>query len=417
MVSNVKVMRNLGIIFLIVLILGFLLLTISYMIPCENSFNQINHNGDDILHTPKASIATYDTTRNDMYTDKIILSQISYYNHNVSLIENAMGGYRTDPGNFSQYISGEGESTIHDYPRYWHGHLVIYKPIFYFLDYEGFKVLNLFAELILVISVLALMIERNLKNYCVPFLFSLFFIHLEVIGVSLQFSTVFNLMLLSLIILLKYKEFLFKDKRLLYYFLVVGMVTSYSDLLTYPLVTFAIPMIFCLLLEMDNNNLKDAILKIVLFAVVWTVGYAGMWACKWVISSFVLNKDVITMALNQLLFRVDPNSYGDFSRIDAVLKNVLVYKKRAYMIIFAFIGVYYVKRLISHRKNIKVNKVKRVVPLLIMAAAPFVWYFVACSHSYIHYWFTYRELLIFFLAIFCCAEYMIIDEMYNPNHT
>ena len=192
-------------------------------------------------------------------------------------------------------------------------------------------------------------------------------------------------MLLSLIILLKYKEFLFKDKRLLYYFLVVGMVTSYSDLLTYPLVTFAIPMIFCLLLEMDNNNLKDAILKIVLFAVVWTVGYAGMWACKWVISSFVLNKDVITMALNQLLFRVDPNSYGDFSRIDAVLKNVLVYKKRAYMIIFAFIGVYYVKRLISHRKNIKVNKVKRVVPLLIMAAAPFVWYFVACNHSYIHY--------------------------------
>ena len=246
MVSNVRVMRNLALIFFIVLILGFLLLTIAYMIPCENSFNHINNNAYDILHTPTVSIDTYNTTKNDMYTDKIILSQISYYNPNVSLIENAMGSYRTDPGNFSQYINGEGESTIHDHPQYWHGHLVIYKPIFYFLDYEGFKVLNLFVELTLIIFVLTLMIERNLKSYCLPFLFSLFFIHIEVIGVSLQYSTVFNLMLFSLIILLKYKEFLFKNKRLLYYFLVVGMVTSYSDLLTFPLITFAIPMIFFL---------------------------------------------------------------------------------------------------------------------------------------------------------------------------
>ena len=259
-----RTIRNLAIIFFIVLILGFSLLTISYMIPCDNAFNQINENSPDILDAYTFSIPTYNTTKGDMYTDKIILSQISYYNQNVSLIENAMGAYRTNPDTFSEYIEGD-ESTIHDHTQYWHGNLVIYKPIFYFLDYNGFKVLDLFLELVLIIFVLKLMIERNLKNYCVPLLLSLFLIHVEVIGLSLQYSTMFYIMLISIIILLKYKNFLFKENRLFYYFLVIGMASSYFDLLTYPLVSFGVPMIFYLLLN-DSSDLKDNFVKIVLFA-------------------------------------------------------------------------------------------------------------------------------------------------------
>ena len=406
-----KTTRNMVFIFFIVLVLGCLLLTLSYMIPSENAFNQINHNADDIQDISPCFIPTYDTTKYDMYTDKIILSQISYYNHNVSLIENAMGAYRTDPGNFSQYLDGD-ESSIHDHPQYWHGNMVVYKPIFYFLDYNGFKILDLFLELALIIFVLKLMIDRNLKNFCIPLILSLFLIHVEVIGTSLQYSPMLYITLISIIILLKYKEYLFKDNRLFYYFLVIGMATSYFDLLTYPLVSFAIPMIFYLLIEEDKNNLKDNFVKIVLFAVVWAIGYIGMWGCKWIIGSIILKEDVISIGLNKIFFRMNPNSYGEFSRFDAIMKNVLIYKKRGYFVIFALTAVYYVKRIIPSRKNINKVNLKHSIPLLIMASSPFIWYFVCCNHSYIHYWFTYRELWIFFFAILCVAEYLKKSENY-----
>lgn len=39
------------------------------------------------------------------------------------------------------------------------------------------------------------------------------------------------------------------------------------------------------------------------------------------------------------------------------------------------------------------------IHFLLIAIIPFVWYMVLANHSYVHYWFTYRELAIFIFAI------------------
>lgn len=376
-----------------------------YTVPSDNVYENIMVDSELFSgNLYPTIIPDYQTTQLDLYSDSIILSEVSYYNHNVSLIDNAMSNYGTREGHdFEKFANGD-ENVIHDYARYWHGNLVILKVLFFFFDYNAIKVLELFFELVMIGIIIKLMFENNLKNYIIPFILSLFFIHPEVIGLSVQFFAMFNIMLISVYILLKFKEKLFKNNNLLYYFLIVGMVANFFDLTTYPLITFGVPAVFYILLENDKKSLKRNMIRILLFGIVWSIGFIGMWISKWVISSIVLNENIIANALDQLMWRT---SSLEFSRFDAILSNVLIYKKRAYFAIIGLIGIYYIKRLINARKKISLINFKQVIPILFIALVPFIWYFVVSNHSYIHFWFTYRELLIFFFGMMCSLEYLL----------
>lgn len=387
-------------------ILGFLLMVMCYTVPTENAHDTVIENAP-FMEKKYDAIPFYNSTKYDVFSDAVYLSEVSFYNKNVSLVENAMNVYGAkDLTNFQTYASGD-ESVMGGYPRYWHGNLVILKPLFYFLDYSAVKVLELFFELVMFVIIVKLMIENNLKDYIIPFLFSIFLIHPEVIGINLQYWILFNIMLISVAVLLKFKEKLFKNNRLLYYFLIVGMSTNFLDILTFPLVTFGVPMIFCILLD-DDSSLKENLLKIISFGLIWIVGYAGMWVSKWIISSVLLNADVIGDALRKIFIRT---STVEYTRVDAILENLLVYKKKSYLIIFALIGVYYIRKLIPVIKNISRLDLNRVIPFMIMAILPFGWFFILSNHSYIHAFFTYRILLIFFFAIFCSLEYLCAKKI------
>jgi hypothetical protein len=318
-----------------------------------------------------------------------------------------MSSYGSVGTDFHKYIDGD-ESVMVEYARYWHGNLVVYKPLFELLDYDAIKILQLFFELIMIIAITKLMLESNLKNFIVPFLLSIFLIHPEVIGLCLQYATMFNIMLISVYILLKFKDYLFVKNRLIYYFFIIGIATSYFDLLTYPLISFGIPIIFYILLSEDKTDVKNMILKIILFGLIWSLGFIGMWLAKLIISSIILQKNIVENALNQFIFRT---STDNFSRLDALFDNLLIYKKRSYLIIAALIGIYYIKKLINFRENISLSKLKECTPLILISLIPFIWFIIVSNHSHIHYYFTYRELIIFFFAFLCILEYLIVDKI------
>ena len=72
------------------------------------------------------------------------------------------------------------------------------------------------------------------------------------------------------------------------------------------------------------------------------------------------------------------------------------FRRISYLIIFALIAIYYAKRFIDLKERISLGNLKGALPFLLVAMLPFVWYLFASNHSYIHFWFTYRELVIFF---------------------
>ena len=401
-----KKARNLVLLFLAVVLLGFISMIITYSLPIEKIHNRVVDNADISFPIYRTN-HKYETTSLDLYTDSIILGEIAYYKKDASLLDNAMSIYSSQGmDGFKAYVSGD-ESGVCEYARYWHGNLVVLKPLFYFLDYNSIKVLELFFQLLMIIVIIKLMKKNKIEKFIAPFLLSTFFIHPEVISLSFQFHAMYNLLLVSLVVLLKFKDFFFKNNRLIYYFLVIGMLTSFFDFLTYPAIIFGVPIIFYLMLEDKKKTLKDKIINIIKYGLLWSIGYLGMWFSKWVLASIILHHNVIEDAVNVIFFRTSDAKY---SRFGAIAQNVLIYKQRAYFVIILGILLYYFVRLIKNRKYLNKKKFINIIPLILISLIPFAWYFVMSNHSYIHYWMTYRELLIFWLAMFCGLELLTNNE-------
>ena len=63
----------------------------------------------------------------------------------------------------------------------------------------------------------------------------------------MQFSSVLYIFLIAMIVMLLFHEKL--KNKYGYFFLIIGMMTSFFDLLTYPVATFGIPIILFFILE------------------------------------------------------------------------------------------------------------------------------------------------------------------------
>lgn len=100
---------------------------------------------------------------------------------------------------------------------------------------------------------------------------------------SLQFSWVFYISIIGAMIVVKFRDQLSKAGRISLFFLVLGMFTSYFDLLTYPLFTWGIPMIWWIVMEEHKEGIKEQLQQVLFCGISWIFGYGGLWAGKWFI--------------------------------------------------------------------------------------------------------------------------------------
>lgn len=420
-----KTIRNLFLIFIIIVLLGFSSMVLIYTLPTDGAYQNLIDDSVEFAKAYPTATPNYptvlegdDSTMVDLFTDGIILSRSCYYNQNISLIENAMYVYGVSGYQIDNFSSGD-DSGIWAYTRYWHGNLVIMKPLYNLFDYSAIRIIGLFFEFVMVIAIMKQMLKNNLKNYIIPFLLSIFLINPLVIGITLQYSTMYILMLMSVWFLLKFKDKLFEKNNLLYYFLVIGMLTSFFDLLTYPLLSLGIPLIFYFLLKENQTTMKENLIKLLSFVLIWGIGFVGMWISKWIIVYVVLHRNILEDVMHQIMFRVSSvdNSGATLqnSRLSGLILNLSIYCKRAYLMIFSLIGLYYIKKFIKSKNNINFSN-KTIIPLVIISLMPFVWYLLVNNHSSIHYFFTYRTLMIFFFGLMCIFELLLLKSKPNDNN-
>lgn len=81
------------------------------------------------------------------------------------------------------------------------------------------------------------------------------------------------------------------------FFVVVGAMTSYLDLLTFPLISLGIPLVLWLTLN-DSQSIWKNICRIFLLSLSWAIGYVGMWVLKWGIGSIIIGENVVQNALS-----------------------------------------------------------------------------------------------------------------------
>lgn len=296
---------------------------------------------------------------------------------------------------------------MRNYPRYWHGYIAIIRPLFYFINYLDFRVLNCFIQLLLVFG-LAFTIWKHTsdKRYVLAFFTSYALLMPLALPFSMQYSWVFYIAFGGSLLAMQKNKSMLEKSRYLYFFLIMGMLTSFFDLLTYPLAAWGFPLIWWIVSCGNAMDGKERMKKIILSGLGWIAGYGGFWFLKWVIATPILGYNVITHAISEVFYRVgEVDEYAKgllqaYDRWEVFYTNWRHYEYTVYgVILVAWIlwAVYH-----SFREGWRVQ-CKSGALFLIMGSSV-VWYFVLSNHTTIHHFFTYR---IFGVSILALLVYLL----------
>lgn len=326
----------------------------------------------------RLNLADRDATELDNFTDRIMVTKA---------VENADGPFK--------------RAMVPTYARYWQAYLVFLKPLLVFVSIGSIRFLYSIVLLVLMFMVFNKL--NALFGVKVAALFGLILIGIRyyIFPLSMQFSNVFIILFIALLILLRNLKLAESLKFRLVYFLVLGGVTNFVDFLTVPLLTYIIPLSVYLYTVIDTNQktvgrVKEFLKTSLTAGVAWLVGYAGTWVSKWLISSLVLHKNVISDAIVQILFRTEGDKEYPVNHWLTIVANLkLMFTPNYIALLIILVSVFVVSQMLLKKWSCLQIKWE----LLIVSILPFVWYLVLANHSQIHAWFTYRLLAGFVFAV------------------
>ena len=386
---------------LLSILAGILLMTCVYILPTGRMLTQADRSlpifeneGTSFCWAPEEKSA-----RLDGFTDAIMM-QIAVYIRDADPLKAAMQNDRMeftegklDPaGSLKQYVYGDRSGYVVDYARYWHGYLLFLKPLLLFFSLSDIRMMNAALQLILAAGVLLLAFRKRGLRLALPMGLALLVINPVSTALSMQFSSIYYLTLLGLLIMLLTESW---DRSWGYQvFLFLGIGTAFFDFLTYP----ACAVGTCLTLQalMSRADGKTRLLKTVGSGAAWAFGYGGMWSGKSLAASLITGNSVMRDAVEQARFRsvgeVAAAEGGVNATFGAVLGRNLgvLANPAAAVIVLALLGLL-VWLLVTKRCRFALERAS-LLSLAIAFAVPFAWYFLLRNHSLVHCWMTYRNL-------------------------
>lgn len=311
-----------------------------------------------------------------------------------------------------QAAAAGSKTKITPYARYWHGYLVVLRPLLEFFTYPQLRGLNMWGLLLLFGATLALLWRRLGKKAAFAFFCAMTAVSFYIVPMNFEFSPVFYLAMLAMLAILLTGDH-FTGAGAVYFFFVVGALTSYFDFLTAPLLTLCLPVFVCLILRQKKPAAKNT-LFILKNSCTWFAGYGLLWATKWVIASLILRQNVVSNALADILFRTGGNDQYPLNRGLMLQRNVhaLLYNPAVNDFAILFAAVCILLFLFFPKSK---RELLGALPFLLMAAYPYIWYMMAANHSEIHYYFTYREQAVTVICLVYILMYCIDFRKIYPK--
>lgn len=332
------------------------------------------------------------------------------------------GGYTV--GELGWYLSDSNSYyyDVENYARYWHGYLVVLKPLLLIFTYAQIRWINVVCMALLFVLLLRNLARRsdgkNLALLCYTILFTVPIL----LPFCMQFCTTTYVCLGAMLFVtrgkpgassmsgdslltvekfngltgqsmtrkIKYIPLTLEASRSAWLFFSIGIATAYFDFLTFPLMALGLPLVY-LLNHSEEYDWRKKVGYVFRNGVVWACGYVGMWAMKWVIASVVLGRNMIADGISQVLYRSSSTpDLGDFtiSPLTAIASNLSCFTN-LYFVILIVVGV--ATAIILGRKRYGTRlDLPACVPYLCICIVPFVWCACFKNHSYTHGSFTYR---------------------------
>ena len=410
--------RILGIIEYLVIaaVAGFLLIVGVYALPKTRMVNNINRS-KELLET-EGNYRYWATdvlnTQSDNFTDSL-MADIAINPGTGKLLYDSMincyVGWADTDNSSTWLLRVAGGEPLYEgyeqvvYGRYWHGYLVWMKPLLLFFNIPELRIINMGLQLFLLCWMMILLYRELGLLACLGVGIGLFSMNPITMALSLQFSSIYYIVLVTLIVMLRHRKYI--ESRNLWWavFLWSGIAVAFFDLMTYPAVAMGIPLIVYLMLK--NDGTWKHILNVIRLSIDWVIGYAGMWVIKWFIGSAFTGYDLVADGLGAVGLR----SSGEVANINMSYLNVLqenfhtIFTKPLPFFTAVFVLVLIIG-LVSRKLKFSVSGSK-ILPLVLVGTYPFIWYFVIRNHSIVHVWFTHRVFAITVTAL-CALPYCFL---------
>jgi len=350
-------------------------------------------------------------TQLDNFTDGIMIGKASFPRQSSVMVDimNINGPEYKDQNpveSINSYLKDENGLIIDTYPRYWHGYITFLRPLLIFWDLSDIRLFNLLLHALSQIIIILLFAKRKLFRQAFFYQVGLLYLSPWSIAFSLQYSSVYYIFQFSVMAILFFYESLSEKNLFAYLFFLIGILTSYFDLLTYPVATFGFP--FATLIILDHYLSKSkSIFSYIYDFFFWISGYATFWASKWILSSIFLDENIILDAFESISTR-SSNFKGDqiLSYMDVFAKNISLYFNKP-ILIFTIALVFLSLYLIFKSKPRPQVTFQDMIPFILLMLLPALWYLGARNHSYIHSWFTYRSLSLSITSLFFMLSILI----------
>jgi len=300
-------------------------------------------------------------------------------------------------GELQDTVKGEITESF-EYARYWNGYISIIRVLLLIMNIQEIRIL-LNTVIIILSTILCYLMARKVNKYsAILFLAGLISADYFVIGFSTHECFIFLITLIASIIILA------KEKiNLKVILFIVGSVTNFLDLLSAPIITYAIPLMVYFMAGKKSYSIKETLSIFITSSIAWLIGYALTWGLKWVIIDIIYQRGIILKSLQQVLYRSIGKSYG---YIDILFRNIVMCNPIGILlsIIITSWAIFYN----STKKGVEKINLKAALPYILISVIPFAWYFAIRNHSYRHYYFAYRNLFVSFVALGIAFSNIII---------
>lgn len=341
------------------------------------------------------------STTRDFYADKVIINLMYAQNSNKpfkAIMESRMYSLRDNfiKDDLSEAVSHDKKPND-EYLRYWHGSIMILKPLFTIFNYQEIIMIN---TIIVFSCVIALLILLYKKDKVLSFVTAISFIvsYSFIVPLSFEYTWSFLLaIIVSIIALLIEKK---GDFPLECLFIISGICTCFFDFLTTETLPILLPITLIILVRYKEKKLRDfktTFIFIAKIAFLWGLAYILMWLLKWGLSSLVLNINALNYVTNEVSYRFIGMVEDNFliQILLAIVKNVSslmpfsIFTNAKNVLASIFIILIILNIILFKRsKGCWFSKL-----LYIIGFIPIIRFIVLSNHSYLHYFFSFRALI------------------------
>ena len=386
---------------------GTILMLLAYCVPISliekhvvESVNIFENEGWGYGFAPRVS-----TSYPDHVTDALMICEAVSPRTN-SLVHDAMNntwigleGY----GHVDTLIHVFSDDSYDDvsvcpYPRYWHGYLIWLKPLLAIMSYSEIRILAMWIQIAFLFIALHELLEKD-KRLAVAFFCSFMFLNPITSAMSMQFASIYCLTLVLTFLILKCEAY--ESANCWRLFMCGGIAVAFFDFFTYPVVALGIPLVICIALK-KNGSIRNDLINVLDYSAAYFIGYGGMWCGKWIMAGFLIKENsvsnVFVNAFNQAVYRMVAEENESKMTAIYVLRQVLMHLNNKPMKIFALLFAVVIIS-IALSKQFEVSLKYKIIPIVVVAVYPFIWYILVKNHSATHARIEQREMAVFIMAM------------------